>query len=155
VDVGCVRLTERHLVEDPPTAAQVAAAREDIRTALDLAGEVVPFSSAATVVGLAGSVTTVAAAALDLPGYQPERIHHARIPAPQVHAVTDSLLAMPRKERARLPYMHPGRVDVIGSGALILDEVMRRVGRPDVLVSEHDILDGIAWSLVEAVTERP
>lgn len=149
VDVGCVRLTERHLHDDPPTAAQVAAARADVDAALERVAAVVPAGSARTAVGLAGSVTTVAALALELPSYQPERIHLARIPAAQVRAVTERLLGMTRVERAALPVMHPGRVDVIGGGALVLLAAVERFGWVEVLVSESDILDGIALSLTE------
>jgi exopolyphosphatase / guanosine-5'-triphosphate,3'-diphosphate pyrophosphatase len=147
VDVGCVRMTERHLHDDPPTAEQVAAARADIEAAIALAAETVPIDETATLVGLAGSVTTVAAMALDLPAYLPERIHRSRIAAAEVRKVTEGLLAMTREERAALPFMHPGRVDVIGAGALILSCVVDAVAADEVLVSEHDILDGIAWSL--------
>jgi exopolyphosphatase/guanosine-5'-triphosphate,3'-diphosphate pyrophosphatase len=147
VDVGCVRLTERHLHDDPPTPEQVAAARADVEAALAQAEQVVPVTRAATALGLAGSVTTVAAMALGLPSYQPERIHGARVPAQQVRDVTERLLAMSRAERARLPFMHPGRVDVIGGGALVLLCAVERFGIEEVLVSETDILDGIALSL--------
>jgi exopolyphosphatase / guanosine-5'-triphosphate,3'-diphosphate pyrophosphatase len=147
VDVGCVRMTERHLHDDPPTAVQVAAARADIEDAIALAAETVPIERTATLVGLAGSVTTVAATALDLPAYLPERIHRSTISAAEVHAVAERLLAMSREERAALPFMHPGRVDVIGAGALILTCVVDAAAVDEVLVSEHDILDGIAWSL--------
>ncbi len=149
MDVGCVRLTERHLVSDPPTPAQVAAARADIDAALDTALEVVPAHQARTAVGLAGSVTTVAALALELSSYQPERIHLSRISAAQVDDVAERLLAMTRADRAALPVMHPGRVDVIGGGALVLQSIVRRLGLPEVLVSESDILDGIALSLTK------
>ena len=148
VDVGCVRLTERHLRDDPPTADQVAAAAGDAQRALQLAGESVPFAQARTLVGLAGTVTTVAAMALDLPAYQPERIHHAHLPAEDVRRVADRLLHMSHDERAALPFMHPGRVDVIGAGALLLATVLDHVPVDEVVVSEHDILDGIAWSMV-------
>lgn len=147
VDIGCVRLTERHLHSDPPAAAEIAAAGADIDAALDTVAAAVPADRAAALVGLAGSVTTVAGLALGLPRYDPARIHHARIAADQVAGQTRRLLAETREQRARLPVMHPGRVDVIGAGALILDRVMRRFGFTEVLVSEHDILDGIAWSL--------
>jgi len=147
VDIGCVRLTERHLTSDPPTAPQIAAARADIVAALDQVAAAVPLASARTLVGLAGSVTTLAAIDAGLTEYDPAATHHYRLPAAAVHALTARLLAMPRAERALIPVMHPGRVDVIGGGALILDEVVRRVGASEVLVSEHDILDGIAWSL--------
>ena len=152
VDVGCVRMTERHLHDDPPTAAQVAAARADVEAAVRLAAETVPLADACTLVGLAGSVTTVAAMALDLPAYDRDRIHHARIPSAAVHRVADRLLAMTRAERAALPFMHPGRVDVIGAGALVLAVLMEHVPVDDVVVSEHDILDGICWSLADGAT---
>lgn len=148
MDIGCVRLTERHLRDDPPTAAQVAAAEADIRAALDTARHRVPLDQARSLVGVAGSVTTVAAIALGLPRYLPERIHHSRIPAAQVREVSDRLLTMTHAERAALPVMHPGRVDVIGAGALILRVIVDQVGAAEVVVSEHDILDGIAWSVV-------
>jgi exopolyphosphatase/guanosine-5'-triphosphate,3'-diphosphate pyrophosphatase len=141
-------MTERHLHGDPPTAEQVAAARADIEAALDLAGRTVPLREAATLVGLAGSVTTVAAMALDLPTYDRDRIHHARVSADDVHRVAAGLLAMTHAERAALPFMHPGRVDVIGAGALVLAIVLERVPVDSVVVSEHDILDGIAWSIL-------
>jgi exopolyphosphatase / guanosine-5'-triphosphate,3'-diphosphate pyrophosphatase len=147
VDIGCVRMTERHLRSDPPSPEQVAAATADIDAAIGRAAARVDAGQARTLVGLAGSVTTVAGIALGLPAYDPDRLHHARIPAAEVHAVTARLLSRTRAERARIPVMHPGRVDVIGAGALILDRIMSRFGLPDVLVSEHDILDGIAWSL--------
>jgi exopolyphosphatase/guanosine-5'-triphosphate,3'-diphosphate pyrophosphatase len=147
VNIGCVRMTERHLRDDPPTPAQIAAATADIDQAIAQAAAVVDSSRARTLVGLAGSVTTVAGIALDLPGYDPERLHHSRLTAAQVHEVTTRLLAQTRAERARIPVMHPGRIDVIGAGALILDRIMIQLGLPEVLVSEHDILDGIAWSL--------
>ena len=149
VDVGCVRMTERHLHDDPPTPAQVAAARADIEAAVRLAAETVPLADARTLVGLAGSVTTVAAMALDLPTYDRDRIHHARIASADVHRVADRLLSMSHGERAALPFMHPGRVDVIGAGALVLAVLLEHVPVEDVVVSEHDILDGIAWSLTD------
>jgi exopolyphosphatase/guanosine-5'-triphosphate,3'-diphosphate pyrophosphatase len=146
VDIGCVRMTERHLRGDPPTPAEVAAAEADITAAVDRALAVVG-RGAATLIGLAGSVTTVAAVALDLPSYLPDRIHHARVPYPDVARVTAGLLAMTRAGRRGLAVMHPGRADVIGAGALILRVVMERAGAGSVIASEHDILDGIAWSL--------
>ncbi|MFI8005645.1 exopolyphosphatase [Streptomyces sp. NPDC086010] len=151
VDIGCVRMTERHLVVDgavvdPPTPDRVAAIRADLDAALDLVEETVPIASAATLVGLAGTVTTVAAIALGLEEYDSEAIHHSRVPAAQVREITERLLASTHEERAAIPAMHPGRVDVIASGALALLAVMERSGAPEVVVSEHDILDGIAWS---------
>ena len=149
VDIGCVRLTERYLHSDPPAAAEIAAAVNDVGAALDRVAGALPVRAARTLVGLAGSVTTVAALALGLPHYDAAQIHHARISARQVAEQARGLLRQTREQRASLPVMHPGRVDVIGGGAMILDEVMRRFGFAEVLVSEHDILDGIAWSLAE------
>ena len=148
VDVGCVRLTERHLHADPPTAGQVAAAVADIDTALDAVAAAVPVAKARTLVGLAGSVTTITAIALGLPRYDPARTHHARVSAAAIHAVTERLLSQSRPERAAIGSLHPGRVDVIGAGALVLDQLMRRFGFGELLTSEHDILDGIAWSIL-------
>lgn len=152
VDVGCVRMTERHLVvdgkvTDPPTAEQIAAMRADIEAALDLAEETVPLSEARTLVGLAGSVTTVAAIALGLDEYDSARIHHSRIGRDRVKGISDALLKATHEQRAAHPAMHPGRVDVIGAGALVLLSIMERIGAEEVVVSEHDILDGIAWSV--------
>jgi exopolyphosphatase/guanosine-5'-triphosphate,3'-diphosphate pyrophosphatase len=148
VDIGCVRMTERHLHGDPPSRAEVAAATADIDSALATVAAGVPVEQARTLVGLAGSVTTVAGIALGLKCYDATRIHHSRITAAQVHAVTGQLLGQTRAERAAIGVMHPGRVDVIGAGALVLDRVIAQFGFAEVLVSEHDILDGIAWSLV-------
>jgi exopolyphosphatase/guanosine-5'-triphosphate,3'-diphosphate pyrophosphatase len=152
VDVGCVRMTERHLVHegvvsDPPTEEQIAAMRADIEAALDLAEETVPLREAHTLVGLAGSVTTVSAIAQDLPEYDSEAIHHSRVSHEKVREITEWLLHSTHAERAAIPSMHPGRVDVIGAGALVLLSIMERIGAEEVVVSEHDILDGIAWSV--------
>lgn len=149
VDVGCVRLTERHLRDagDPPSAAALEAVVADVEEALSRVEGTVPVRDAHTLVGLAGSVTTVAGIALGLPAYLPERIHHSRLTAEQVCEVAGRLRAMTHDERAALPVMHPGRVDVIVAGALILERIVRRFGFTHVVVSEHDILDGIAWSL--------
>lgn len=153
VDIGCVRMTERHLVAedgtvgDPPTAAQIGAIRADIVAGLDRAAGLVPLSEARTLVGLAGSVTTVAALALGLPEYDSAAIHHARISYEKVAEITDWLLTSTHDQRALKPVIHPGRVDVIASGALVLRLIMERTGAREVVVSEHDILDGIAWSL--------
>ncbi|GAA0796030.1 hydrolase [Spirilliplanes yamanashiensis] len=152
VDVGCVRMTERHLHGDPPTAAEVAAAEADITAAVDRALAAVDGRAAATLVGLAGSVTTVAALAQGLPGYDPVRIHHARISYADVARVTAELLAAPVADRLALPVMHPGRADVIGAGALVLRVVMERSGHDAVVASEHDILDGIAYSMIDGTS---
>lgn len=142
VDVGCVRMTERH-GDDVDTTALLA----DVDAAIDSAAAEVALSTARTVVAVAGSATTVAAMALDLPRYDRARIHRTRLSAAQVTAVAQRLRAMSHDERAALPFMHPGRVDVIVAGAFILDRVLQRVGAPSVIISEHDILDGIAWSM--------
>jgi exopolyphosphatase / guanosine-5'-triphosphate,3'-diphosphate pyrophosphatase len=147
VNIGCVRMTERHLHGDPPDDRQVAAATGDIDAALGVVADAVPVREARTLIGLAGSATTVAAIAMGLSVYDPARIHHARVSSADVHEVARSLLAQTRGARAAIGVMHPGRVDVIGGGALVLDRIMQRFGFAEVLVSEHDILDGIAWSL--------
>jgi exopolyphosphatase/guanosine-5'-triphosphate,3'-diphosphate pyrophosphatase len=148
VDIGCVRMTERHLHGDPPSEAEIAAATADIDSALDVVAASIPAERAGTLVGLAGSVTTVGGIALGLPRYDSVLIHHSRIPAARVHEIATELLGQTRAQRAAIGVMHPGRVDVIGAGALVLDRIMIRFGCAEVLVSEHDILDGIAWSLV-------
>jgi exopolyphosphatase / guanosine-5'-triphosphate,3'-diphosphate pyrophosphatase len=154
VDIGCVRMTERHLHGDPPSSAQIAAAIADIDAALcevaaDSAFQGAVTAGAGTLIGLAGSVTTIAGIALGLAEYDPRRIHHSRVSAAAVHEIAVRLLAMTRAQRAAIGVMHPGRADVIGGGALILDRIMTWFGFREVLVSEHDILDGIAWSLVD------
>jgi len=148
MDVGCVRLTERRLHDDPPTGAQIQAALEDLQVALTAAAADVPVRQAAAFVGVAGTVTTIAALALGLPAYDPDAIHGSVTGYQQVAEITDRLLGMRRSERAALPVMHPGRVDVIGGGALVLRTVMEFVGAREVIASEHDILDGIALSLL-------
>ncbi|MFI5890719.1 exopolyphosphatase [Actinoplanes sp. NPDC051513] len=147
VDIGCVRMTERHLHDDPPTPAQIEAATRDITVAVDTALAAVPGRSAPTVVGLAGTVTTVTALALGLDAYDATRIHHARVSRAAVAKVTADLLGMTVAERLALPVMHPGRADVIGGGALILSIILDRSGHDFVIASEHDILDGIALSI--------
>ncbi|MEV8319500.1 Ppx/GppA phosphatase family protein [Streptomyces sp. NPDC059900] len=147
VDVGCVRLTERHIRTDPPAPAELDAVRADIRAALDLAEQTVPIGEARTLVGLAGSVTTVAAIALGLDTYDWAAIHHSRVSYEQVGEIVDRLSRATHDERAAIPVMHPGRVDVIVSGALVLLSIMERTGAREVVVSEHDILDGIGWSI--------
>ncbi|MPY61060.1 Ppx/GppA phosphatase family protein [Streptomyces spongiae] len=152
VDIGCVRMTERHLVRDgavvdPPEPGQIEAVRADIEAALDRVERTVPLREAHTLVGLAGSVTTVSAIAQDLPEYDSAAIHHSRVTYDRVREITEWLLASTHAERAAVPSMHPGRVDVIASGALVLLAIMERIGASEVVVSEHDILDGIAWSV--------
>jgi exopolyphosphatase/guanosine-5'-triphosphate,3'-diphosphate pyrophosphatase len=155
VNIGCVRMTERHLHGDPPADQEAAAAVADIDAALGTVAAAVPAQDARTLIGLAGSVTTVAAIAMGLPVYDAARIHHARVAAVDVHAVTRRLLTQTRAERAAIGVMHPGRADVIGGGALVLDRLMQRFGFARVLVSEHDILDGMAWSLAGDSPDSP
>jgi exopolyphosphatase/guanosine-5'-triphosphate,3'-diphosphate pyrophosphatase len=147
MDVGCVRMTERHLHDDPPTGPQIDATVADIRAAVSVARAHVPLDPRVTFIGVAGTVTTIAAIALGLDRYDAEAIHGFHISAAQVEKVTDDLLAMTHAERAALPVMHPGRVDVIGAGALVLRTLVEEIGVADVIASEHDILDGIALSL--------
>ncbi|MGW0906760.1 Ppx/GppA phosphatase family protein [Streptomyces sp. NPDC002853] len=147
VDIGCVRLTERHIRTDPPAPAELDAVRADITAALDLAEESVPIGEARTLVGLAGSVTTVSAIALGLDAYDSAAIHHSRVSLEQVREIVARLTGATHDERAAIPVMHPGRVDVIVSGALVLLSIMERTGADEVVVSEHDILDGIGWSI--------
>ena len=149
VDVGCVRMTERRLRSDPPTSDEIDAATADIDAAIARAGERVELAAAQTLVGLAGSVTTLSAIAMDLDRYDADATHGSWLSRADVGTLTGQLLRQTHEQRAAIPVMHPGRVDVIGGGALVLDRILAATGLPAVLVSEHDILDGIAWSLVE------
>ena len=153
VDVGCVRLTERHLRQDPPTAEQIAAAEADVDAAITSAGLDVPLERATAVVGVAGSITTITAHAMRLPEYSPDSIHGTELSIDDIRRAATDLLEMPRTERAALPYMHPGRVDVIGAGGLVWRRILERLGGLSggrivtATASEHDILDGIALSI--------
>lgn len=148
IDVGCVRLTERRLVSHPPTSAEVAAAEADVDLWLDRAMAAVDVAAARTLVGLAGSVTTVAAIALGLTAYDPLATHQSRISYADVDRVTADLLARTPEQRLDYPVMHPGRADVIAAGALVLRRLMQRIRADSVVASERDILDGIALSLI-------
>lgn len=156
MNVGCVRMTERHLAGDPASAEQVSAAVKDINAALDAASAVVPLGQVGTVIGLAGTITTVTAHALKLKAYDPTAIHGALLSVEQTIQACNELIAMSKDERAALPFMHPGRVDVIVGGAIVWRAVVERVAQEvraagrelgPVLTSEHDILDGIALFL--------
>ncbi len=147
VNIGCVRMFERHLHTDPATAEQIAAAQVDVTAAFDEAEQTVALGKARSVVGVAGTVTTVSAMAMGLSEYDPMVIHGSVLQGEQIQAVTEQLLSMRSSERARLPFMHPGRVDVIGAGSLILRELARRISPMPVIVSEYDILDGIVYRL--------
>lgn len=151
VDVGSVRLTERSLPGDPPSPDDVAKAREVAAGILDEAFAAVPVEGVRTWVGVAGTITTLSAVAQDLPEYDPEAVHLSRLPREELHRVADMLLGETREERSRHGGIHPGRIDVIGAGALIVDVLARelhdRAGITELVVSEHDILDGIARSV--------
>ena len=147
VNIGCVRMSERHLNQQPPTSAQINAAISDIDMAIAEAAKVVPITTAKTLVAVAGTATTVAAAALELLSYDRHAIHLSRISAEKVHQVAAMFQRLSRDEIANLGYMHPGRVDVITAGALVLSRVMAATGATEFVASESDILDGIAWNL--------
>ena len=147
VNIGCVRMSERHLNLQPPTMAQIAEAIIDIDLAITQAAKVVPISQAKSLVAVAGTATTVAAAALKLAEYDRYLIHLSRISAPAVHQVAAMFQSLNKDQITALGYMHPGRVDVITAGALVLSRIMAATGASEFIASESDILDGIAWSL--------
>jgi exopolyphosphatase/guanosine-5'-triphosphate,3'-diphosphate pyrophosphatase len=147
MDVGSVRMTERHLHEDPPTSEQVAAVVAEVRSALDEATGDVPVQDADALVGVAGTITTIAAMVLGLDEYDSAAVHGTHLAAEQIADVARRLAHMTHGERAAVRVIHPGRVDVITAGAIILRTVVERAGVSEVVVSEHDILDGIAASI--------
>jgi exopolyphosphatase / guanosine-5'-triphosphate,3'-diphosphate pyrophosphatase len=149
LDIGCVRLFERHLRSDPPAAAEVAALRADVAAHLARVGDVLDPAAARRVIGVAGTVTTVAALALGLEAYDPRRIHRAGVAAAEIAATADKLAAMTVAERAALPVMARGREDVIAAGALLLDELVRSFQIREVIASEADILDGVLLGLAD------
>ena len=148
MNIGCVRMSERHFTGDQPDPGQIASAIEDIDEAIRQAAKSVPITDAKTVIMVAGTATTVAAAAIDLPAYDRYAIHLSRISAERTHQISTELLRETREQRAAHGYMHPGRVDVIGAGSLVLDRIMLATGAAEFVASESDILDGMAWSLV-------
>ncbi len=148
MNIGCVRMTERHFTGDQPDPGQIASAIEDIDENIRQAAKTVPITKAKTVIMVAGTATTVAAAALDLPAYDRYAIHLSRISAERTHQISTELLRETREQRSAHGYMHPGRVDVIGAGSLVLDRIMIATGATEFVASESDILDGMAWSLV-------
>ena len=150
VNIGCVRMAERHLNQQPPTLDSIASATQDIDAAIAEAAKDVAITTAKSLVCVAGTATTVAAAALELSEYDRYAIHLSRIPAQKVHDVAAMFQAMSREEIAALGYMHPGRVDVITSGSLVLSRVLQATGASEFIASESDILDGIAWGLARA-----
>ena len=147
VNIGCVRMTERHFASDPATTQQIESARSDIQAAIAQAAAVVPITTAKTLVAVAGTATTVAAAALELPEYDRYAIHLSRISTQQTHAAAAMFATSTREQRLALGYMHPGRVDVIAAGSLVLSEIMKATGASEFVASESDILDGMAFSL--------
>ena len=147
VNIGCVRMTERHFDSDPVTAAQIELARTDIQAAIAQAAAIVPITQAKTLVAVAGTATTVAAAALNLPEYDRYAIHLSKISAQQTHDAATMFATKTREQRLSLGYMHPGRVDVIAAGSLVLSEIMKATGAAEFVASESDILDGMAFSL--------
>ena len=148
LDIGSVRLTERLLPSDPPPVAEVTSAMNHLDSVL--APAVADLDPVTSIVGVAGTVTTVAAHALGLPSYDRDAIHGARLPFGALRSACLSLVQMSAADRRALPFMHPGRADVIGGGALVLDRVLELLplDTDTVLISEHDILDGIAWGAV-------
>jgi exopolyphosphatase / guanosine-5'-triphosphate,3'-diphosphate pyrophosphatase len=148
VDVGSVRLTERYLHGDPPSADEVYAAREAVDDAIRQAANTVPVADAASVVAVAGTATTLAAVALGLPHYDSTRVHGACLTRERVDHLANTLVGMTYADRVAIPVMHPGRADVIAAGAMLLQTVLRFAGSSEVIVSEHDILDGIALELL-------
>jgi exopolyphosphatase/guanosine-5'-triphosphate,3'-diphosphate pyrophosphatase len=147
VNIGCVRMTERHFATDPVTTQQIELARTDIQAAIAQAAAIVPITQAKTLVAVAGTATTVAAAALNLPEYDRYAIHLSRISAQQTHDAATMFATSTREQRLALGYMHPGRVDVIAAGSLVLSEIMKATGASEFVASESDILDGMAFSL--------
>jgi len=148
VNIGCVRMSERHLTSQPPTMDQIASAIVDIDIAITQAAVSVPINSAKSLIAVAGTATTVAAAALDLSKYDRDLIHLSKISADKVHKVAQMFQSMNKSEISALPYMHEGRVDVITAGSLVLSRVMAATGAVEFVASETDILDGMAFSLI-------
>jgi exopolyphosphatase/guanosine-5'-triphosphate,3'-diphosphate pyrophosphatase len=149
VNIGCVRMSERHLITQPPSLAQIAQAIVDIDIAITQAAAVVPITTAKTLVAVAGTATTVAAAALELTDYDRHLIHLSRISSDKVHKVAATFQSMNKDQIASLGFMHPGRVDVITAGSLVLSRIMAATGATEFVASESDILDGMAWSLIK------
>ena len=149
VNIGCVRMAERHLNQLPPTDAIIIAATADIDSAIALAAKDVAITTSKSLVCVAGTATTVAAAALSLTTYDRDAIHLARISATKVHEVAAMFQVMGRDAISALGYMHPGRVDVITAGSLVLSRVLHATGAKEFIACESDILDGIAWNLAD------
>jgi len=149
MDVGCVRMTERHTPGGNPTKEQEEAIRTDVKNALKVAATKVDWKSAQTVVGVAGTITTVAAHILKLKTYDPDVLHGSIITAEQVSQTAQDFITLTPSQRGALPYMHEGRIEVITAGSIVLDEVMKGIGAKTLIASERDILDGVTWSQVQ------
>ncbi|MCL8027221.1 Ppx/GppA phosphatase family protein [Nocardioides bruguierae] len=149
MDIGSVRLTERCLPTDPPTPAEVDACVAAVDAALDACDPAVRDAVAAArgVVGVAGTVTTLAAGVLGLDRYDRDAIDQCDLAVTDVHAHCDTIVGQSAEQRRALGWMHPGRADVIGAGAIIVSRVLARTSATRLVVSESDILDGIAWDL--------
>ncbi len=155
VNIGCVRMRERHFTALPPNPKEIQLAVEDIDKAINNASQLVPIKEAKTLVAVAGTATTVAASALELNEYDRHSIHLAQIPANKVYEVAQKFLLMSAEELSKLGYMHPGRVDVIAAGALVLSRIMKATGATEFIASETDILDGMALSIINKVDLAP
>ncbi|MGH3451256.1 MAG: exopolyphosphatase, partial [Haloechinothrix sp.] len=153
VDIGCVRFTERTLRSDPPAEDEISAGRGLAADVLTESLDAVDVSKAKTWIGVAGTVTTLSAVAQELPAYDAERTHLSTLTPADLDRTARTLLHTDHETRAANPVIHPGRVDVIGGGALIVqvlaEQLAKRGGPTDLVVSEHDILDGIALSLAD------
>lgn len=147
--LGSVRLTERVLTDDPPSPAQISRAREVVAEHLDAVEALVDPAAGATLIGVAGTATTVAALHLGLPQYRAGAIHGTTMPVSAVWAAADRLLALSAADIAALGPVEPGREDVIAAGALIMAMVIQRFGFEQITISETDILDGLALALLD------
>jgi exopolyphosphatase/guanosine-5'-triphosphate,3'-diphosphate pyrophosphatase len=146
-NIGCVRMSERHFKAIPPRREEIERAIADIDEAIRGAADVVPIRDAVTLIAVAGTATTVAAAALELDSYDRYATHLAHISRAKTHEISEKFLSMSRDEIASLAYMHPGRVDVIAAGSLVLSRILKISNASEFVASESDILDGMAWSL--------
>lgn len=159
-DMGCVRFTERHMRSDPPQETECSMAAFETLSFLENVSQVIPLHEAEAVIGVAGTVTTVTAHGLALEDYDAEAIHGAELGLDAVHMSVDQLVHSTREQRAAMPFMHPGRVDVIGAGALIWGTILDYLNKvtdgrvTTAIASEHDILDGIALSVAAAAAEK-
>lgn len=150
LDIGAVRVTERFWHSDPPSAADLAAARSFIEQLLDgLVGQGLDLTSVRSWIGVAGTTTTLAAVELGLSAYDRSRVHGARLTRESLESLFTRLSAMNADQIRQIPSMHPKRADVITAGTLIALTVARRVGTDGLTVSEADILDGIALAQLD------